>query len=304
MAWYEAHQTLAKHPKTLKLARLLKADRRYTVGLLHDLFSWGLDSAGKDGSLPGLTAEDIAAALDFPPRKGVAVVNALVECGYLDKDGETLAIHDWYDYAGKFMEKRESDRERKRAGSSRKLPGKPPISPSVSEEFPAEIQRKSIGNPLVTVPNLTVPDHSIPSESNTHTPSTEERVRHEDDGFVKFWDAFPGRKSGNIDQAYREYLRALESGVTPETLLNALECQRRQPAWMEENGRYCPSPEKWLRNRGWTAQLPENPQTTTTGGTMPYGAGNHRNNSGVNRVSDETGRTPSGGWTPRNALDD
>ena len=49
MAWFEAHETLARHPKTLKLARHLKAERRYAVGLLYDLFSWGLTAADKDG---------------------------------------------------------------------------------------------------------------------------------------------------------------------------------------------------------------------------------------------------------------
>ena len=56
MAWYEAHQTLSRHPRTLRLARLLKTDRRCAVGLLHDLFAWGLDAAGKYGELPGRLA--------------------------------------------------------------------------------------------------------------------------------------------------------------------------------------------------------------------------------------------------------
>lgn len=114
MAWFEAHQTLARHPKTLRLARLIKADRRYAVGLLHDLFSWGLDVAGKHGELPGVTAEDIAAALDLPGKRGTAVVSALLEAGYLEHDGEIYRIHDWYDYAGKLAEKKEKDKERKR----------------------------------------------------------------------------------------------------------------------------------------------------------------------------------------------
>lgn len=105
---------MAKHPKTLKLARLLKVDRRYAVGLLHDLFSWGLTAALKDGELTGLEAGDIASALDLPPgKKGEAGVAALVESGYLDVRGNSYYIHDWYDYAGKLMDKRESDRRRK-----------------------------------------------------------------------------------------------------------------------------------------------------------------------------------------------
>ena len=85
MAWFEAHDTMARHPKTLKLARLLGTDRRYAVGLLHDLFSWGLYAADKTGALPGLTAQDIAQAMDWPVKKGEALVEALVEAGYLER---------------------------------------------------------------------------------------------------------------------------------------------------------------------------------------------------------------------------
>lgn len=110
MAWFEAHDTMARHPKTLKLARLLNMERRYAVGLLHDLFSWGLYAAGKDGALEGLTAADIAQALDYPPKKGAAVVLALVAAGYLDETPDGYAIHDWYDYAGKLAEHREDEK--------------------------------------------------------------------------------------------------------------------------------------------------------------------------------------------------
>ncbi len=115
--WFEAHDTMARHPKTLKLARLLGVDRRYAVGLLHDLFSWGLYSAGRHGELAGLTAADIAQALDFPPKKAESLTNALVESGYLDRvDTDygpwVYAIHDWYDYAGKLFDQREKNRAR------------------------------------------------------------------------------------------------------------------------------------------------------------------------------------------------
>lgn len=120
MAWFEAHDTLSRHPKTLKLARLLKADRRYAVGLLHDLFSWGLYAAGKQGELPGLAAEDIAAALDLPGKRGMVAVEALVEAGYLDREGERYRVHDWYDYAGKLYDSREKNRERNQRYRDRK----------------------------------------------------------------------------------------------------------------------------------------------------------------------------------------
>lgn len=120
MAWFEAHDTLSRHPKTLKLARLLKVDRRYAVGLLHDLFSWGLYAAGKYGELVGLEAEDIAAALDLSGKRGMAAVEALVEAGYLDREGDGYRVHDWYDYAGKLYDSREKNRERNQRYRERK----------------------------------------------------------------------------------------------------------------------------------------------------------------------------------------
>lgn len=114
MAWFKAYSTLARHPKTLKLSRLLRVDRRYAVGLLHDLFTWGTSAADKNGVLVGLVAEDIWSALDFPPKKGAEVVAALVEVGYLDETGDGYAIHNWYDYNGKYSEDREKGRDRVR----------------------------------------------------------------------------------------------------------------------------------------------------------------------------------------------
>lgn len=104
---------MARHPKTLRLARLLGVKRREAVGLLHDLFSWGLTSAQKYGELPGLTAEDISEALDYPRKGSAKVVGALVESGYLEQDGDTYKLHDWYDYAGKLCERREAEKEYK-----------------------------------------------------------------------------------------------------------------------------------------------------------------------------------------------
>lgn len=74
------------------------------------------------------------------------------------------------------------------------------------------------------------------------------------DGFETFYAAYP-RKSGYIDRAYREYLIAIDSGATLEEMLAALEWQRKE--WGAQGGRYTPSAEKWLHNRGWTEKQPE-----------------------------------------------
>lgn len=154
--WYEAHQTLAKHPKTLKLASLIKCERRYAVGLLHDLFSWGLDAAKKDGSLPGLSREEIASALDLNGKKGVSVVDALIESGYLESaENGDFRIHDWYDYAGKLVDRREDAKRRKDEWKERRLNEEGTVTEREKNCSGTVTER---GKNAPTVPNLTVPN--------------------------------------------------------------------------------------------------------------------------------------------------
>lgn len=83
----------------------------------------------------------------------------------------------------------------------------------------------------------------------------EETNAEQDDGFDAFWAAYPV-KSGIIEQAYREYLQALRE-ATPEQIMAGL--MRQKPIWAELGARYTPSAEKWLHNKGWTAEQAQKP---------------------------------------------
>lgn len=168
MAWFEAHEELPRHPKTLKLARTLRMSKYETIGLLWCLFSWGLTAARKDGALPGMTASDIAMALDWPAKKAGELVDALLYAGYLERTGDTFYIHDWYDYSGKLMDKREADKLRK---SAERAGRRGPENTGNSAPCPPDIQRTSDGNPIVTVPNSTVPDSTIENSEDNYPPA-------------------------------------------------------------------------------------------------------------------------------------
>lgn len=256
MAWYEAHQTLAKHPKTLRLASLLKCERRYAVGLLHDLFSWGLDAAKKDGSLPGLSADEIAIALDFSGKKGADAVSALLDSGYLENVDGTFRIHDWYDYAGKFSEQREADKKRKKDAKNKKLFTD---SSEKSGGIPSEIHRTSSGNPPVTVPIPNLTNNTRDSVCDTRARAGARETPPDPDPdperWGEFWDAYPRKSGGDIREACMEYMRVIDSGVPPDTLISAATAlaQRTTPDMF----RYLPSAEKWLRNKGWLEKPPD-----------------------------------------------
>jgi hypothetical protein len=116
MAWIESHQQLARHPKAKRLARLLGVGLPATIGHLHLLWWWATDFA-EDGDLTPYDADEIADAALWE-GKPAEFLRALIDAGFVDEPAGALdgsvVLHDWADYAGKLIERREYDRERKR----------------------------------------------------------------------------------------------------------------------------------------------------------------------------------------------
>lgn len=109
MAWIELHQTLPQNKKTLRLKSILKISQAEAIGHLCMLWLWSVDNA-PDGNLSEFYSEEIASisGWDKDPDE---FLNALINSGFVD-DNKTL--HDWYDYAGRLIEKREANRTRMR----------------------------------------------------------------------------------------------------------------------------------------------------------------------------------------------
>ena len=115
MAWIESHQAVGGHPKTKKLARLLGVSLPAAVGHLHYLWWWALDFA-QDGNLSKYDAYDIKDATLWDGDEST-MLEALMETGFIDETDEGLFLHDWAEYAGKLLERREKDRARKRSAA-------------------------------------------------------------------------------------------------------------------------------------------------------------------------------------------
>ena len=129
MAWIESHQSLRSHPKVRKLARRLDLSDVAIIGHLQCLWWWALDYA-PDGSLDRHDNEDVAigAGYDGNPDD---FVKALVDVRVIDETDDGRELHDWMDYAGRLVEKRKKDAERKRTGRRQ----------------PPDVQAPSIGHP-------------------------------------------------------------------------------------------------------------------------------------------------------------
>lgn len=147
MAWIEVHQGLREHKKLYACAELLNISRVEMLGTVISLWLWALDNA-QDGSLEGISTRTIARVCDWPEKKASALVEALVSTGWLDRDGDKLMIHDWMDYAGRLMERREKDRKRKKKGAD---------ASKNSDGIPAELPESSSEIPVLPYPNRTLP---------------------------------------------------------------------------------------------------------------------------------------------------
>jgi hypothetical protein len=158
---------MARHRKTLKLSRTLKISRREAIGLLIDLWTWGMDNADKDGLLTGLEAEDIAEAMDYPRKRGVAIVDAIVDAGYIDRTDSGYVLHDWYTYCGKLNDKREDTKRRVEAYRSNRK--KPVTSALRNADVTRTVTQDVTPCNASTVPNRTVPNIYINQSINTES---------------------------------------------------------------------------------------------------------------------------------------
>lgn len=172
MAWIESHQELARHPKTKRLSRKLGVTVPTAVGHLHMLWWWAVDYA-QDGNISDYEPEDIAEAIDWPLEKAENLLQALVDAGFVDKVERCVTIHDWFDYAGRLVDNREKNKERKRKSRENAKKGKEShnnVTRDTGVTFSDETSRHGATVPDLTLPYQTLPNHTL----QNHTSTTQE----------------------------------------------------------------------------------------------------------------------------------
>lgn len=136
--WFALDCTIHTHPKTLRLAELLKIDVDTAVGKLARLWSWAKQNGVEDGDIGFLPPGELADIMRWK-KKPAVLLAALTECGFLDKTDSGISMHGWVELNGRLQAKKRADRERKTRGNS--------------ADFPRTIQGKSAP---------TIPDHTRP----------------------------------------------------------------------------------------------------------------------------------------------
>lgn len=183
MAWIESHQELVRHPKTRKLSRKLGITIPAAIGHLHMLWWWALDYA-QDGDVSSFEPEDIADAIDWPLDRSDLLLDALIDSEFIDDCEGKLVIHDWFDYVGRLIDKREQNRERKRKSRSNKRKindGHAPVThPSQSNESDdsgghgATVPNSNSTEPITAITTTTPESENKQAEnSNNLTPEAQ-----------------------------------------------------------------------------------------------------------------------------------
>lgn len=264
VAWLEVHQTLKDHRKTLAAADELEVEPVHMMGMLVSFWLWALDNA-PDGILAGITSRTIARAAQW---KGDAdrFVETLTASGWLENTENGLEIHDWYEYAGKLIDRRKADAERarkKRAAAS--------ASPSVgttSAGRPHDVGRTSAGTvQYSTVPNSTeiIPSNEGNDEPEAPTPSAQDRR------FDEFWQSYP-KKVGK-KAAFASWKRIKPDVSLFNKIMAAVEAAKGSKQWQRDGGQYIPNPATWLNQGRWDDELEE--VSTNVAGSDKQHTGQH-----------------------------
>lgn len=263
MAWIELHQGLREHKKMYACAEVLNLGKQEMIGTLVCLWLWALDNA-QSGSLKGVSNRTIACVCGWPEKKAGKLVEALRDTGWLDydPDNDCLVIHDWYDYAGKLMERRENDRKRKSKGKE---------CGNISGGIPPE----SHGNSHATVP---LPYHTVPNHDNSGNkldstcaqPAGQAPAILEGRSFTLFWENYPNK--ADRDDAWEAWKSLNPDADTVRAIKAGLDSWKKSGQWLDDGGRFVPSAAKWLTKRRWECPPPSGKQPIPKGASGVLGA--------------------------------
>jgi hypothetical protein len=102
MAWIESHTELSRHPKFILLKKKMRWSKHEALGFLHDLWHTVLMYA-PNGVISALNSDVLSETLGITVEAYDKAAAALEETGFLDRRGDIVLVHDWIDYASRYL---------------------------------------------------------------------------------------------------------------------------------------------------------------------------------------------------------
>jgi hypothetical protein len=139
--WIKMRMDLRTHPKVVRIASALKADRLRVIGGLHAV--WCLfDAHSADGRLDGYTVETLDEDIAWPGFSA-----AMVAVEWLENDGVSLCTPRFDEHNGQSAKRRAQEAERKR--NDRKKSAESSASGADKKRTREEKRREEIKNPPI-----------------------------------------------------------------------------------------------------------------------------------------------------------
>lgn len=267
--WIKVHSNLMAHPKTSKLADILKLSSKDTSpnvvagGMLISLWTWAIQNA-YNGDLSSCSDRTIAQAANYR-KKPEGFVKALTDAGWLDADRH---LHDWEEYTlqltGVLERQKQKNRERVRRYRNKSntsvTPPCPPVPPKGSNACNAQcnvteaLQKRNVTlterdrererDHNILLSHASVPGTDI-APSAPPAPSRSARA-FDAEGFSRFWDAYPKTKRPDRETAWEAWRKLAPTRETTALILKNLHAWKLSAQWEEQGGRFIPRPENFL----------------------------------------------------------
>lgn len=104
----------------------------------------------------------------------------------------------------------------------------------------------------------------IQSNTNPNTNPNPKRAGVREDDFERFWSVYPKKVGkGEAKKAFSKV------SVAVDTLIQAVERQKRSEQWSKDGGRYIPNPATWLNQGRWDDVLPTKGLACVSTGDVP-----------------------------------
>lgn len=223
--WIKMRVDLLTHPKVIRMASALKADRFRVIGGM--LAVWAVfDTHSADGHMEGYTLQIMDETIGW---RGFSA--AMASIGWLNADDEGLSAPEFETHNSKSAKRRALDSSRKMSGreadktanGSWNSDGQMSASDADKTRTREELEKKKKKPPTPLPP-----------------------------GFEKFWEAYP-RKTAKAD-AVKAWEKIEPDDSLQGAILKAVARQTTWPQWAKDEGEYVPYPASWLNGRRWEDQ--------------------------------------------------
>lgn len=208
-------------PKLRWCGNILKCSDGEVLGILNFLWMWGRHNTEDSGLILHANKSDIARWILLQNRNSTLdaneVVDALVECGWIDEVGDELYIHDWDVWQSAWiklkktrerdvMRKRDAKRREKEAAAQREL----------ADENQDAGADSPLGDPADDPPGEQLEMVQLPELPEK---TAEPKPLAYSDEFEAWWKVYPRHVAKG--DAYKKYKARKKEGFSAEKLLEA-----------------------------------------------------------------------------------